>query len=123
MCAELFPGKYPGITLRHLHRNWQGYQFIQLSIYLDAEHPVNLMIKVYDRRHPYSGYDYNDRFNGNLSLKPGWNDCLLPLNLIENAPKKRSMDMKKIVSLSLFTVNLKQNITLYVDAMQLVSDL
>lgn len=121
MRAELFPGKYPGMALRHLHGNWQGYQFIELSIYLDAKYSVNLAMKVYDRQHPKSGYDYNDRFNGNLSLNPGWNDFSLSLHSIQNAPTGRSMDMEKIASLSFFTVNLQQDITLYIDNVQLVS--
>lgn len=123
MRVELFPGKYPGITLRRLHGNWQGYQSIELSIYLDAEDPVNLAMKVYDRQHPNSGYDYHDRFNGALSLSPGWNDVSLPLNSIQNAPDGRSMDMRKIASLSLFTVDLQQHITLYIDNVRLVSKL
>lgn len=122
MRAELFPGKYPGITLKHLHENWQGYQSIKFSVYLDAEYPVNLMIKVYDQKHPKSGYNHSDRFNGRLSLNPGWNDCLLPLHSIENAPAERLMNMKKIASLSLFTTDLKQKLTLYLDSLQLTKD-
>ena len=123
MRVELFPGKYPGITLSHLRRDWQGYQFIGLSIYLDAEHPDNLGMKVYDRQHPNSGYKYSDRFNGTLPLSPGWNDFSLPLHMIQNALAGRSMNMRKIVSLSLFTVDLQQHITLYIDNVQLVSKL
>ena len=123
MRAELLPGKYPGIILTHFHRNWQGYQFIDFSIYLDAEYPMDLRIKIHDRQHPASGYNYKDRFNDNLSLKPGWNDFSLSLQAIEDAPEERSMNMKKIVTLSLFTVDLKQNTTLFIDNVRLTKNL
>ena len=123
MRVELFPGKYPGITLMHLHRNWQDYQFIELSIYLNSEHPINLVMRVHDRQHPSSGYDYHDRFNDTLSLSSGWNDFSLSLHSIQNAPDGRSMDMRKITSLALFAVDLQQNTTLYIDNVQLVSKL
>ena len=122
MRVDLSPGEYPGITLKHLRRNWLGYQFIEFSIYLDAEYPTDFVIKVYDRQHTDSGYNNHDRFNGVLSLNPGWNDFSLSLHSIENTPAERPMNMKKIVSLSLFTVNLKQNITFYLDSLQLVKD-
>ena len=123
MCVELLPGKYPGITLKRLNRNWQDYQFIKLSIYLDEAHLLNLAIKVYDRQHPNSGYDYSDRFNGTLSLSPGWNDFSLPMHSIQNAPTGRTMNMRRIVSLSLFAVDLKQPVTFYLDSVQLAGRL
>ena len=122
MRVDLSPGKYPGITLKRLRRNWEGYQFIGFSIYLDAEYPVDFVIKVYDRQHPDSGYDNQDRFNGRLQLHPGWNDILLPLHLIARAPAERSMNMKQIVSLSLFTVNLKHDTIFYLDSLQLIKE-
>ena len=122
MRVDLSPGRYPGIELEHLCRNWQDYQFIEFSIYLDAEHPVDFMIKVYDLQHPDSGHNYHDRFDSRLSLTSGWNDFSMPLQWIENAPEGRSMNMKKIVSLSIFTVNLRETITFYLDNLRLVKE-
>lgn len=122
MRVDLNPGKYPGITLNHLFRDWQDYAFIRCSIFLEAAHPLDCVLMIYDRQHPGRGHHYRDRFNGEKSLHPGWNDFLVPLHLIENAPAGRTMDLTTIVVFSLFTVDLDQPVTFYLDSLALVKE-
>ena len=120
MRAVMNQGEYPSLKLRNFHTNWEGYESIEFSVYLDSVYPMVFIVDVYDKQHPESDYSYDDRFKMKLSLNPGWNDFSFPLSLIENAPKERSMDMKNIVAFTLYKVSLKQTVTVYVDSVWLL---
>jgi VanZ family protein len=115
MKVDFSPGKYPSISLIHLKRDWRNYNNIHFSLYNTAKLPIELNLKIYDVTHPLRGYHFDDRFNHEFFIQPGWNDFSFSLKNIKQSPQERDMEMRAILSLSLFMVDLKEPVTIYVD--------
>jgi len=113
MQVNLFPGKYPGITLNHFMGNWQGYDQLQFSIFNKYNKQFVINIKIFDAAHPASGYQYSDRFNSKTTVLPGWNQMQYSLNTIRDHPKSRPMDLSSVVSFSLFLGSTDKPMTIY----------
>lgn len=117
---SFLPGRYPNISLEHFINNWSDYKAIRYSIYNPSNKIHTFQMKVYDKKHNSRGRNYNDRFNHKISVAPGWNTFNIPLTDIINAPKNRLMNMQQIKGFSLFTDQLKQPLTIYVDNIHLI---
>jgi len=100
----LYPGEYPGISLKYLQGDWLGYRALCFDIFLEGQTPLKITIKVNDQDHDEI---YTDRFNRSILINPGHNHICIDLKEIEHAPKGRLMNMSAISKLSIFTHNLK----------------
>lgn len=109
------PGRYPNISLQHMQNNWSGYSQLTFSVYNPMQHDLNFELKVYDASHIKRGRKYSDRFNHPMTFAPGWNTIDIPLTDIIDAPAHRSMDIRHVRGLSLFTDQLAAPVTLYLD--------
>jgi hypothetical protein len=105
-------GTDPGITLEEVFPDWSRRHALRLSIFSPNREPISLMLRVHDRLH---NNEYEDRFNTVLRLVPGPNKISIPLALIETAPRKRRMDMKRIASIIIFAYMPTRRFTLYLD--------
>jgi VanZ family protein len=121
MRVDFDAGEYPDITLKDFPRNWGQFTSIKFSIFNTMEENIPMELKIYDWQHDHNGYEYSDRFNRELVLKPGWNDFLISLEEVRAAPEDRKMDLSDISSFSLFLHDLEQPITLYFDNLRLSS--
>jgi len=95
-------GDYPTVTLLALYADWSAYNFLNLSVHNDQSDNLDIEVKVYDRQHRKNGLRYADRFNYEVTIKPGWNEIKIRLMNIRNAPESRIMDLYNIAGLSLF---------------------
>lgn len=111
--------QYPSISLDVLYPDWLQYKYLNLSLYNDQDKELSINLKVFDRPHRRRGYRYNDRFNREFMLQPGWNRLQIRLLDIYNAPAKRSMEMQQIASLSLFLINPKKPMSVHLDNIHL----
>lgn len=117
--AIFLPDAFPDITLQHFPRDWSGYKNIRFSLYNKAQDPIVIELKIYDEDHMKYGYQYTDRFNRELLLQPGWNNISISLNEIFNSPEKRTMDIARIKSFSLFLKDVTSPVTIFLDDLKL----
>jgi len=113
--AVFHPAKYPGIVLRRLIHNWNKFNYLNLSINNPSDNVININLKIYDSTHTFRNYRYNDRYNKNLTLNPGWNDIRIPIEEIRNSPEYRKMNMKQIYLINLFMIRIEEETTVYID--------
>ena len=114
------PDEFPDITLQHFPHDWSGFHDIGFSLFNPVENgPVNIELKIYDKEHINNGYAYNDRFNRVFSLHSGWNDIVVSLDDVFNAPAGRMMDMKQIKSFSLFLSDVTKPVNIFIDDIKL----
>jgi len=116
---RLSPKKqYPGTSLRFFPGDWSGYNQLVIRFYNPSPMPLNITVRVHDRAHQTS-YHYQDRFRLNTRVQPGWSNLEIGLNQIENGPREREMNMRKISDLSVFTDRLAAQRILYIDKIYL----
>jgi len=115
MKSDLYPNRYSDVTLESFNGDWSIYQKVNFSLFNPQTHKIEMVVKVFDEKHTYNGYQYSDRFNQKIIVKPGWNDFSVLLDDIKNAPNNRQMELKSIRSFSLFTIDTKKTVTIYLD--------
>lgn len=103
-------GRYPGISFQDFPSNWQGYNYLNLTLYSDA--PESLTIRVNDKQH---NNQYHDRFNKTLTISSGVTNIAIPLTEIASGPKDRRMDLNAIASFKLFIVDPDSPVEIYLD--------
>jgi len=84
--VQLSTAKFSGIALFYFPHDWRGYQTLRCSVY-----------------------------NPQFTLAHGWNDLVISLEKVKNAPKGRAMDMEHIEGFGLFVVQQSQPQVLYLD--------
>jgi len=114
--TDLKPGLYPGISMNYLHNDWIGYTYLSFDVFLEGTTPLDLTIRINDRKH---NNEYRDRFNRRLQIVPGNNHISLRLNEVKIAPHRRVMDMADITNICIFSYKLKAPRTIYFDNFKL----
>jgi VanZ family protein len=117
--ARLMPGRYAGLGLFHFPENWRGYSSLRFSVLNGSRAPVVMTCRINDAQHFRNGEAYSDRFNEHFKLDPGWNEIIIPLNRIENAPRGRRMDLAQVKAIVLFIKDLRVPLVLNIDAVRL----
>jgi hypothetical protein len=118
----IFPigSTYSAIDFDDVLRNWSGYQALELNIFNPHDELLLLTLRIHDGEHERKqAQAYQDRFNTQLSLQPGWNQLNIPFKDIENAPQNRQLDMTNITNIGLFFSNLELVRVLYFDDFKL----
>lgn len=113
------PDRYPDITLKDFVHDWSDYHHLKFSLFSSQQDSIEMVVKVYDDAHRLMGYQYSDRFNQKIILKPGWNHFSFLLETIQNSPKNRLMDLTSMNSFSLFMIDLKKPVTIFLDDLHL----
>lgn len=113
--VQLSTEKYSGIALFHFPGDWRGYRALRFSVYNPDAAPLVLNSRVHDNYHRKHGMEYHDRFNQVFTLAQGWNDLVIPLDKVRNAPRDRAMDMEHIEGFGLFVVRQPRPLVLYLD--------
>jgi len=117
---DLAPGRFPGTTLLRSVGDWRGHRILLISLFNPAEQPLALTIAIHDHAHAGRGGAYADRYNGEFLLEQGWNDLRIPIRDIRDAPLERQLDLGELSHVMLFTVDLEEHRTLYLDQVRLV---
>jgi len=103
--SDKYDEYYPGAALEVIYPDWSAHQYLNISIHNDQNENLDVEVKVYDRLHRQTGYEYSDRFNYEVSLVPGWNTLKINLQDISNAPQGRRMNLADIAGFSIFLHN------------------
>jgi len=119
MRVQLSTAKYSGIGLFHFPGNWQGFRTLHCSLFNPLATVLTIHCRIHDIHHKQHDSEYTDRFNLPIKLQPGWNDVVIDLQQVWNAPKDRKMDAAHIEGLGFFVVLLEQPLTIVVDHLYL----
>jgi VanZ family protein len=117
--VELNTEAYSGASLRYFRRDWRGFRLLCFDLFNPEAAPLEVICRVDDAAHAQSGFDFDDRFNRKLLLHPGWNSIEITLEDIRNAPKTRRMDLAHIHNVTIFTAQLTEERTIYIDHVRL----
>jgi hypothetical protein len=104
------PARFSTFKLVEPYPDWTGYQHLRLIAQSELDRPIDLVLRIHDRRHDGR---YSDRFNRSLTFLPGINEFVIPLAEIRSAPEGREMDLSAIQRLSLFAVAPEESFSLY----------
>lgn len=119
MRVQLSTAKYSGIGLFHFPGNWHGFRTLHCSLFNPLAMVLTIHCRIHDIHHKQHDSEYTDRFNLPIKLQPGWNDVVIDLQQVWNAPKGRKMDAAHIEGLGFFVVLLEQPLTIVVDHLYL----
>lgn len=117
--VDLEPARYAGTTLRRSLGDWHGFDALTFSVYNASHDPLTITVSVWDHHHRNSGGPYADRFNQRYQLLPGWNDIRIPVIAIKTAPAERTMGLDDMAEFAVFTTDLEEQRTIYLDAVRL----
>ncbi len=95
----LYPGVYPGLTLRELSPDWSKFKELNFAIFSERADTLTIEFRVNDRLH---NEKYNDRFNTLLKVAPGENRYVFPLERIRKTGSGRMMDLTKMGTIVFF---------------------
>lgn len=108
---------WPGVALIDLAPNWQGFNGLQLDVWLADKTPIQLGLALRGQDNHSDHHDISQRF----ALAPGFNSVLWPLADIRRAATDANL-LTKIDKLIIFCMpedTRKQPSTLYVDRVRL----
>jgi hypothetical protein len=98
--VEFVADEFPGIAFHEPMPDWRKYRTLIIDVANPAAEPLDLGVRVHDRRHNHT---FNDRFNRHYPLAAGERRTLrIPLEDIRNGPKQRLMDMAHNSDIKLF---------------------
>ena len=116
---RLTTDKYSGVSLFHFPEDWHEKKALAFSVYNPGS-PLELHFRVHDRSHTGENQLYQDRFNGTSVLAGGWNDIVIPMDAIRDAPAGRKMDLAHIRGFGLFVMEQPESRLLYLDDVRLL---
>ncbi|MFO7858470.1 MAG: hypothetical protein R6V11_06060 [Ectothiorhodospiraceae bacterium] len=116
--VDLPPGRFVGTSLRRSLGDWGDYKYLTISVY-NPDRPLMITVSIRDHAHFQRGGAYRDRFNRRFVLKGGWNTLTIPVRDVRTAPAEREQNLADLAELAVFTTNLEQTRTLYLDRVQL----
>ena len=98
--VEFSTQEFPGVSFHEPVPDWRRYKTLSIDVEVPTSEPLNLVVRVHDRRHKRV---FHDRFNRRFQLAAGERRTLqIPLEDIRNAPRGRVMDMAHISDITLF---------------------
>ncbi len=95
----LYPGIYPGLTLRELSPDWSKFTELNFAIFSERADTLTIEFRVNDRSH---NEKYSDRFNTLLKVAPGENRFVFPLDRIGKTASGRMMDLTNMGTIVFF---------------------
>jgi hypothetical protein len=98
--VEFVAADTPGIAFHEPVPDWTRFKTLVIDVQNPASEPLNLGVRVHDRRH---NRQFQDRYNRRFDLKPGERRTLrIALDEIQRGPRNRLMNLKQISDITLF---------------------
>jgi len=111
--VQLSTAKYSGISLFHFPGDWRGYRSLRFSVYTPEAGGLILNSRIHDHHHKMQ--EFGDRFNQQFTLQQGWNDLVISLDKVRDAPRGRPMDMARIEGFGLFVIQQARPMEIWLD--------
>jgi len=115
---DLFPFEYPGLEFSPQQKDWSKYNTFSFDVYNPSESPVQLSIRIDDRKKPPP---FNDRYNNRFVLNHGNNHISIPLNNLITSGTKRRLNLASIYTVYIFATHPASKQTFYIDAIRLTA--
>jgi hypothetical protein len=109
--------RYSGLGLKDFPRDWSNYRFVTLRVFNPEIDPLQLHFRIHDHFHANR---YSDRYNNSFKLQSGWNELLIDLDDVLNAPKGRKLDLSRVAGMGVFVGKLERPRTIYLDEVRLL---
>ncbi len=117
MRVELSTQRYSGLGLGDFSRSWEGFRYVELQVYNPEKEQLLLYFRIHDRQHDNA---YTDRYNSSFSLHQGWNQLMVPLAAVRQAPRSRELDLNEVAGLGIFVGKLERSRVIYIDDVRLL---
>ncbi len=117
MRVELSTQRYSGLGLGDFSSSWEGFRYVELQVYNPEKELLLLHFRIHDHRHDNA---YTDRYNNSFNLHQGWNQLIVPLADVRQAPRNRELDLSEVASLGIFVGKLERPRVIYVDEVRLL---
>jgi len=112
--------KYSGLALHDFPGDWSGRQGLAFNVFNPGQ-PIILHYRVHDFQHNSNNIEtYDDRYNGRTVMENGWNEIVIPLIDIIEAPRGRNMDVTKISGFGMFVMEQTERQVLFLDNVRLL---
>jgi len=118
--VDLDTTTYSGVALDYFPQDWSGYGYLSLEVFNPDDTPIRLTCRIHDQRHSEGSQHYHDRFNRRFTIAPGWHTIRIDLNQVAQAPRDRTMDLRRIRNLGIFATRLPHPRRIYLDEVQLL---
>ena len=117
---DLRPSKYPGIALLWPAANWSEYRSLEFDLHNSGDQKLPLVVKIHDEENERNGLGYRDRFHQEFVLESAsTTNVVIDLAKVKAAPADRQMDMTEINMLDIFSANLAEPATFFIDKVRL----
>lgn len=114
LAVEFHPAIYSTISLKYFDPDWRGYRYIVFDLTNPERHNLHVILRMHDDLHKQHRFALTDRFNRELTLKPGRQQVTISIADVENAPATRKMDLQHMEDISLFTMQSHSYHQLYI---------
>jgi predicted MPP superfamily phosphohydrolase len=114
--VSLPPGQYPGINFREVRGDWSGFRYLRMDISNPSKEAFKFHIRIDDEK---SGWEYADRFDTNLNLKPGMNHLSIPTDFIRTNIHHNPLNLKRVERMMVFIPNNSKQREFYIDNIRL----
>jgi len=104
------PSRYSGFAVNGPWPDWTHHRELSFTVYSQLSEAVSLNLRIHDARHDKR---FQDRFNKELSIEPGLSEVRIPLTTVETAPKRRQMELNRILAVGLFVMRPAKSFHLY----------
>jgi len=114
--VTLPPGQYPGINFHEIRSDWSGFRYLRMDVSNPSKEEFKFHIRIDDDK---SGWEYADRFDTNLNLKPGMNHLSVSTDSIRTNIHHRPLSLNRIERMMVFIPNNPKQRELYIDNIRL----
>jgi hypothetical protein len=114
--VDMYPSKYPGVTLDLDVHDWRSYKVLQFYVFNPQSEDVMLSVRIDDKKeYPSDGDSYKIKY----SLTPGVTMIQIPIEGLRTNQSERMIDIKNIHRIILYAANPAIRTTLYYDFIRL----
>lgn len=109
-------GDYPGLSAKHLPKDWTGFDTLVLEVFNPNDDVVKFGILMKDKP---GGHGYHNRYDGEFAFRPGKNKFVFNVTGLKTNDGKRQIDISQVIEFVIFLVKPKEPTVLYVDNIRL----
>ena len=92
-------GSFPGVSIIEPSPDWSAYRNLRFKVGSGSYVNTDLFLRIHDKNHDYN---YQDRFNKKLVIRPGLNEIVISLAQIKKGPLNRDLDLTNVAELIIF---------------------
>jgi predicted MPP superfamily phosphohydrolase len=114
--ASLPSGQYPGISFQEIPTDWSRGKYLKMDVFNPSKEDLTFHIRIDDSK---SGWEYADRFDMNVEMKPKMNHLSIPTDSIKTNVRSRPLNLKSIKRMMVFIPDNPKPREIYIDYIRL----